>query len=382
MSFSVTNNFVDKYDNGEKKLKAADLDQNFNDVVEATNTLDSTKADDSDVVHLAGNETITGDKTFTGTVDLSGADVISSDNIPVGSIIWSANASVPAGYLLCNGSAVGRSTYPELFTAIGTTFGSGDGSTTFNLPNLINKFIEGGNTAGTEHQAGLPGINGTLMTSVRLNATDSEGVSVTTATGAFAAGENTATRSYFTRTGSTTIKYPFSATFDASRSSSVYGNSSTVQPAAVTALPCIKAFSSVVGDATVVAGQLVNEIQSKVALDGSNTSSIGSTLSTYMAHAAMPSGQYEDLTLPANGGTIEAPSDGWFEFSKYFTAVGQYIALASNSITIKYSASASTDAGYVFLPVKKNAQVTTNYSAGGQTIQFRFVYADGSAPTV
>jgi microcystin-dependent protein len=47
-----------------------------------------------------------------------------------------AGASVPAGWLLCDGTAVSRTTYSSLFTAIGTAYGAGNGSTTFNVPNL------------------------------------------------------------------------------------------------------------------------------------------------------------------------------------------------------------------------------------------------------
>lgn len=50
-----------------------------------------------------------------------------------------AGSSAPQGYLLCDGSAISRSTYSSLFDVLGTTFGVGDGSTTFNLPNLSGK---------------------------------------------------------------------------------------------------------------------------------------------------------------------------------------------------------------------------------------------------
>lgn len=53
---------------------------------------------------------------------------------PIGTIIESASANTPPGYLLCNGAAVSRTTYARLFSEIGTTYGAGDGSTTFNLP--------------------------------------------------------------------------------------------------------------------------------------------------------------------------------------------------------------------------------------------------------
>ena len=56
----------------------------------------------------------------------------------------------PDGYLVCNGATVSRETYSDLFAVIGTTFGSGEGSTTFNLPNLIGK---GGTASGTVFEA-------------------------------------------------------------------------------------------------------------------------------------------------------------------------------------------------------------------------------------
>jgi microcystin-dependent protein len=52
--------------------------------------------------------------------------------------LW-PTAVAPTGYLMCNGSAVSRTTYASLFAIVGTTFGSGDGSTTFNLPNYTNR---------------------------------------------------------------------------------------------------------------------------------------------------------------------------------------------------------------------------------------------------
>lgn len=74
------------------------------------------------------------------TVD--GISLVGSGNVevnPVGSIKLFAGSTSPTGYLLCDGSAISRTTYSDLFTVIGTTYGTGDGSTTFNLPNLKGK---------------------------------------------------------------------------------------------------------------------------------------------------------------------------------------------------------------------------------------------------
>lgn len=57
-------------------------------------------------------------------------------NNPVGSMQMFAGSSAPAGYLICDGSSISRSTYSRLFSVISTTWGTGDGSTTFNLPDM------------------------------------------------------------------------------------------------------------------------------------------------------------------------------------------------------------------------------------------------------
>ena len=59
----------------------------------------------------------------------------------IGNIIAFTGQSVPSGYLVCDGSAVGREEYPELFSVIGTTYGAGDGISTFNLPSISGKTL-------------------------------------------------------------------------------------------------------------------------------------------------------------------------------------------------------------------------------------------------
>ena len=69
--------------------------------------------------------------------------------LPPGLVQPFAGSSVPIGYLMCDGSAIQRAQYAGLFTAIGTTYGSGDGSTTFNLPDLRGRFpLSSGHGAG------------------------------------------------------------------------------------------------------------------------------------------------------------------------------------------------------------------------------------------
>jgi microcystin-dependent protein len=74
----------------------------------------------------------------------NGSGVLSVASVPPpGSIFWFAANAAPAGYLKANGANVNRTTYAALFAAIGTTFGVGDGSTTFTLPDLRGEFARG-----------------------------------------------------------------------------------------------------------------------------------------------------------------------------------------------------------------------------------------------
>lgn len=72
------------------------------------------------------------------------SSAISGTFVQTGSILpWAAAGTLPTGYLECTGAAVSRTTYAELFAVIGTTYGSGDGSTTFNLPDYRGMFLRG-----------------------------------------------------------------------------------------------------------------------------------------------------------------------------------------------------------------------------------------------
>lgn len=82
------------------------------------------------------------DSTNKSTYFYDGSDLISvgggagGESLKIGTIVPFAGSTIPDGYLTCDGTAVSRTTYSDLFAVIGTTYGSGDGSTTFNLPNL------------------------------------------------------------------------------------------------------------------------------------------------------------------------------------------------------------------------------------------------------
>lgn len=79
------------------------------------------------------------------TVHAALDDIIAEVEVvtPVGVVLPYVGASAPTGWALCDGQAVSRTTYAALFAVIGTAFGAGDGSTTFNLPDLRSRFIAG-----------------------------------------------------------------------------------------------------------------------------------------------------------------------------------------------------------------------------------------------
>jgi microcystin-dependent protein len=73
--------------------------------------------------------------------------------LPAGLILPFGNTTAPTGYLACDGSAVSRTTYAALFVAIGTTWGAGNGSSTFNVPDLRGAFLRGTGSHGTSNMA-------------------------------------------------------------------------------------------------------------------------------------------------------------------------------------------------------------------------------------
>lgn len=85
---------------------------------------------------------------FHTTIDNHIADTALHESFKTGDLKMIAHATVPTGWLLCNGAAVSRITYSALFTTIGTAYGAGDGSTTFNLPNFTLRLPIGA-SAGT-----------------------------------------------------------------------------------------------------------------------------------------------------------------------------------------------------------------------------------------
>jgi microcystin-dependent protein len=87
----------------------------------------------------------------------AGATTADTSGVPPGSIVAYGGSAAPAGWILCRGQAVSRATYADIFTVIGIAYGPGDGVTTFNLPNLQQRFPLGKSAAGTGNTLGVTG---------------------------------------------------------------------------------------------------------------------------------------------------------------------------------------------------------------------------------
>lgn len=157
---------------------------------------------------------------YTGNIQLK-----NSNATPVGTILALLDDEVPEGYLPAEGAEISRTTYADLFNVIGTKFGEGDGSTTFNLPNLVGRFLEGDGVPGTLKEPGLPNITGNIS------------AFKSSISGAFVGSNNT---NRYGGWDDNKDEYAVSTSFDASRSNSIYGASDTVQPKSVTVKFCIK----------------------------------------------------------------------------------------------------------------------------------------------
>tara|TARA_R110002153_G_scaffold198612_1_gene352126 strand:+ start:1293 stop:1865 length:573 start_codon:yes stop_codon:yes gene_type:complete len=89
--------------------------------------------------------------------DYDGSNITGVEGIPTATIIPWSDSSIPTGFLECTGAAVSRSTYSALFAIVGTTYGAGDGSTTFNTPNLQDNLPIG--KSGTKALGSTGGAN-------------------------------------------------------------------------------------------------------------------------------------------------------------------------------------------------------------------------------
>lgn len=108
------------------------------------------------------------DNAAASTQSVAGLQDLLDALIPVGSVYDYAGSSAPSKFEFCDGSAISRTTYADLFAAIGTTYGAGDGSTTFNVPDLRGRVVAGkddmGGTAASRMTSGSKAaVDGTVL---------------------------------------------------------------------------------------------------------------------------------------------------------------------------------------------------------------------------
>jgi microcystin-dependent protein len=142
-NFQLTANYSPTTTRGDLIVRGASLDQRL--AVGAANTV--LKSDGTD--------------PSWGTIALANlAASLSEFLVPTGTVLDFAGSSAPTGFLLCFGQAVSRTTYAALFTAISTTYGVGDGSTTFNLPDVRGRLVAGKDDMGGTSANRLTGLTG------------------------------------------------------------------------------------------------------------------------------------------------------------------------------------------------------------------------------
>ena len=151
-----------------------------------------------------------------------------SYSMPIGSIIPFSGNTIPVGFLVCDGQAVSKTKYVELYKIVGNLYGESGSEDTFLLPDLRDRFVQGANgNLGTSKNAGLPNITGKFYHDTNVKKTLEGAFSYTDGSSLNLANSATSTSGY--------------VTFDASKSNPIYGNSDTVQPPSVCLNYIIKA---------------------------------------------------------------------------------------------------------------------------------------------
>ena len=126
-----------------------------------SNELASDALDDNN--RAVGTDHIKDNSVTAAKLDSAAVSVL----MPTASLMPYAGSSAPTGYLLCDGAAISRTTYSDLFGIVGTTYGVGDGSTTFNIPDLRGRVIAGqddmGGTSANRLTNQTGGLNGDTL---------------------------------------------------------------------------------------------------------------------------------------------------------------------------------------------------------------------------
>ena len=153
---------------------------------------------------------------------------------------------------------------------------------------------------------------------------------------------------------------------NAAASNPIYGASDTVQPPALTLLPCIKAFDAATNPGLIDITELAQEIANK-------------TDKSTAAHAAMPSDNKIQLSLSANPQTFTAIADGYFNCTAYGGTAAGFINFSNSNGLGSMVQTTAGGASKVFLPVKKGDVLAVNYS-NLSSADMSFHCCEGSQP--
>ena len=334
-----------------------------------------------DLEELSGNIDAKADRSELSSVAMTGSydDLkdkpdLSERGVPIGTVAWFAMPVPPAGYLKCDGAAVGRETCPELFAAIGTTYGEGDGSTTFNLPDSGYKKIDF-DTGTTELTAPDNGyifvkasasLGGFYLRNLTKGYLSESLAERDWGLGAFIPcfkGDQIEISSWQSTINSVFFATSPSAPFCESSNGCL----------------CIKAFDAAVDSGLIDITELANEVAGKADTNLSNLSATGKAKA---ARLAMPSGNYVGLSIPVTNTDVTAPADGYFYSVIFATAASNgYMNFINRSTGFGVMSNVpASSAEKHFMPVRKGDVVRVEYNNLSEETTFGFFYAEGSQP--
>ncbi len=238
----------------------------------------------------------------------------------------------------------------------------------------ITGFIEGTLDAaalGDLVEAGVPNITAILYQD-GINADTNNGV-IWGASGAVYLSSDTSSVATYNGTTRRDVKH---VNFDASRSSSVYGKSSTVQPQSIKGYIYIVVAAGIESEIKINVDEIVTDLDRKSNTDLSNITEEGKVT---ISGAGMPSNKYIDLTLGESESTYTAPANGWFYvYKKIVSSSNQYFVLENQTRNYQTNQANTGENSIMYIfPVCKGDVVRAGYSASGTTNYFRFIYAQG-----
>ena len=234
----------------------------------------------------------------------------------------------------------------------------------------VTGFVEGTLDAGALGdlvEAGLPNITGAVSFAASSIVSSSSGCFSSDVYGSVWSG------------GSAVVGGNASATFDASRSSVIYGKSTTVQPQAIKGYLYIVLATSSKTDVQVDIDNIAADLNEKARTDLANIDLAGRNV---IANMAMPSDSYVDLSFNTSGTVYTAPADGYFYYFGITTVDwGDFCFMTPDGNFGSTLARAPNGGGVrVLCPCGKGRSVMLSYSGSLTTYTFRFYYAEGGKP--